>query len=355
MKHKLWIGLGAVCLLLLGFLHLAEQHEVKAGQQIELTFAQGKNQLAGTLLLPVGQGPFPVVLLVHGDGPQTRGVDRYMQIINSFLSAGIACFTWDKPGTGQSSGDWLQQTMQQRALETHAAMQMLAQRRDIQAQAIGLLGFSQGAWVVPEVAHMTPAPAFLITVGAALDWRTQGEFFTRQRLKRAGISPEDAERVIAWQNAAPQPAKSVSYAEFSRDFQKYRTAVPAPIGANAELLSAERYQFIALNIEANSSQNLATLPVPLLAVWGKEDLNVDAMGNAQAFTTALKLPKNPQHRVVVMPQADHTMLNSSVYSMQLPSEWTWWMTVRYFFSAKAAFAPEFLPLIINWATKHSTS
>lgn len=356
MKIKLINKLGVTCaivgLLLLG-LFLAERHDVKAQQLIELTFTHDQNQLAGTLLLPAGHGPFPVVLLVHGDGPQTRGIDRYTQIINAYLLAGIACFTWDKPGTGDSSGDWLQQSMLQRAQETHAAMQMLAQRQDIQAQNIGLLGFSQGGWVLPEVGAMHPAPAFLITVGAALDWRAQGVFFTRQRLIRAGLSVPEIEKTIQWQRAAPQPSISLSFAEYSQQFQKYLGTFPAPMGANTEPLSAESYHFIALNLDANSSQQLAALQIPLLAIWGQDDLNVDAKENWQAFSGLLKVKKNSKHQVVVVPQADHTMLDSATFNMQLQSEWTWWMTLQYFIAADDAFAPAFLPLIVDWAKRHS--
>lgn len=353
LSNKLWVVCVVIGLLMLGLMYLAEQHEVKAQQQIELSFTHNQNQLAGTLLLPAGQGPFPVVVLVHGDGPQTRGLDRYTQIINAYLLAGIACFTWDKPGTGDSSGDWLQQTMQDRAQETHAAMQMLAQRQDIQAQNIGLLGFSQGGWVLPKVEAMHPAPAYLITVGAALEWRAQGEYFTRQRLTHSGLSAPEIEKTIQWQRVAPQPSISLSFAEYSQQFQKYLVAFPAPNGANTAPLSAERYHFIALNIDANARQQLVALQTPLLAIWGQDDLNVDAKENAQAFSSLLNAKNSSKHQVVVVPQADHTMLNSATFNMQLPSEWTWWMTIRYFIAADGAFAPEFLPLIVDWANKHS--
>lgn len=349
LKNK-WLLAGlTVGLLLLGLLLLADRHEVKAQQQIELTFAHEQNQLAGTLLLPAGLGPFPLVLLVHGDGPQTRDIEHYTQIINAYLAAGIACFSWDKPGTGHSSGDWLQQSMRQRAQEAHAAMQMLAQRQDIQAQRIGLLGFSQGGWVLPEVAAMSPAPAFLITVGAALDWRSQSEFFTRQRLTRAGASATEIEKTVQWQSAAPQPSFSLSFAEYRQQLSAYVAKFPAPTGADPEPLSAKRYHFIALNIEANSSQQLAKLQSPLLAIWGEDDLNVDAKTNEQAFAKLLNVEHQTKHRVVLVPQADHTMLNSATFNMQLPSEWTGWMSLQYFIAADGAFAPEFLPLIVDWA------
>lgn len=353
LRRRLWLACACAVLLLLAVLLLAQRHELRAQQQVELTFRQQQNQLAGTLLLPAGQGPFPVVLLVHGDGPQTRGLDRYTQIINAFLSAGIACFSWDKPGTGQSTGDWLQQSMADRAQETQAAMQMLAQRKDIQPQHIGVLGFSQAGWVLPIVGTQQPAPAYLITVGAALDWQAQGVYFTQQRLRRAGLSAPATAQALQWQHAAPQPSLSLSFADYRQQYQAYIAQHPAPAGANTEPLSAARYHFIALNRHANSREQLSNLATPILAIWGQDDLNVDAAANAQAFAALLKPQAHPQHQVAIIPQADHTMLNSATYSMQLPSEWTWWMTLRYFIAAEDAFAPEFLPLIVEWAKRYS--
>ena len=38
----------------------------------ELTFQSGPFKVVGDLRLPDGEGPFPVVLFVHGDGPADR-------------------------------------------------------------------------------------------------------------------------------------------------------------------------------------------------------------------------------------------------------------------------------------------
>ena len=71
----------------------------------EITFRSGPFTLVGDLQLPPGNGPFPAVVFVHGDGPNNRtsGV-TYPPIMERMLRAGYATFAWDKPGTGESSG-----------------------------------------------------------------------------------------------------------------------------------------------------------------------------------------------------------------------------------------------------------
>ncbi|WP_232452800.1 alpha/beta hydrolase family protein [Burkholderia ubonensis] len=110
-----------------------------------LTFRSGSAELAGTLVLPARVPDAPIALLIHGDGPRDRfSEDAYLPLVNSLLDAGIGVFTWDKQGIGKSGGDWLAQSMQDRAAETIAAMARVRAALG-PAPRIGLLGFSQGA------------------------------------------------------------------------------------------------------------------------------------------------------------------------------------------------------------------
>ena len=86
-----------------------------------LTFHAGSDRLSGTLILPRDVAAPPVALFVHGDGPGRYADDGYQPFINQLLDQGIGVFTWDKPGVGRSAGNWLDQSMQDRAAEAMAA------------------------------------------------------------------------------------------------------------------------------------------------------------------------------------------------------------------------------------------
>ena len=45
---------------------------LSATVQENITFGFEGQTLAGTLALPDGEGPFPVAIFIHGDGPQDR-------------------------------------------------------------------------------------------------------------------------------------------------------------------------------------------------------------------------------------------------------------------------------------------
>lgn len=119
----------------------------------ELTFTSQGNRLSGTLLLPGNGHPAAIAVIIHGDGPQDRYSDNgYSPLFNTLLDAGIAVFSWDKAGIGNSQGNWLHQSMDDRAGEAVAALTLLQSLYQNTPVQIGFLGFSQAGWMIPAAA-----------------------------------------------------------------------------------------------------------------------------------------------------------------------------------------------------------
>ena len=69
------------------------------------------NQLAGTLSVPNGEGPFPAVVLISGTGHNTRDEDVcghkvFLVLADALNRKGTAVLRYDKRGVGGSSGDY---------------------------------------------------------------------------------------------------------------------------------------------------------------------------------------------------------------------------------------------------------
>jgi hypothetical protein len=65
----------------------------------DVTFHNSGVVLAGSLFTPLGGGPHPAVVFVHGSGAETRwGTSRFYA--DQFARAGIAALIFDKRGTG---------------------------------------------------------------------------------------------------------------------------------------------------------------------------------------------------------------------------------------------------------------
>lgn len=129
------------------------------------TVFEGEGEmLAGRLVLPEGEGPFPLAVLVHGSEDYSA-VDFYSQ--QRILPAhGIAAFVYDKRGTGGSTGEYTQD-FDLLAADAAAA---LAEARRLGGSRIaeaGYLGGSQGGWVAPYAASMSDADFVIASYGMA--------------------------------------------------------------------------------------------------------------------------------------------------------------------------------------------
>jgi len=107
-------------------------------------------EVRGALNLPDGSGPFPaVVLLPHCHGFQSRNVQNdWPDVLNE---NGYATLTVDSFGPqGQDTCEGLPRAESRTKQATYAvgALNFLASRNDIDPKSIGVMGFSEGAFVI---------------------------------------------------------------------------------------------------------------------------------------------------------------------------------------------------------------
>lgn len=143
-----------------------------AGEVDDIRFESADGTtLAGSLILPATDGPHPAIVLVHGAGPDTRGMPGYRAHIQPLVRAGYAVLTYDKRGAGESGGDFDTMTYGDLVSDATAAVALLRSRDDIDAGRVALAGFSEGGWLVPEVAERSGGVTFiLVKSGAPLSW-----------------------------------------------------------------------------------------------------------------------------------------------------------------------------------------
>jgi hypothetical protein len=142
----------------------------------EFTYTNNQTgvQLAGTLPLPRGDGPFPAVLLVTGAGPQDRNETNFEHkpflVPADYLTRqGIAVLRVDKRGVGKSTGSSdthsfgpLSATSEDFAEDVAAGVASLKCRKDINHRHIGLMGHSEGGVIAPMVVAQSNDIAFIL-------------------------------------------------------------------------------------------------------------------------------------------------------------------------------------------------
>lgn len=154
----------------------------------DVTFSRGDVTLSGILALPSGPRPYPAVVLIHGSGAETR--EGYRFLADHLASHGIAALRYDKRGTGASTGDWCRSTLEDLAEDAVAGVHFLQTRTDIDPEKIGLIGTSQGGWVVPMAASRSEDVAFCVLIsGAAVSPQNQELYRVKHELQYQGLSP----------------------------------------------------------------------------------------------------------------------------------------------------------------------
>ncbi len=130
--------------------------------RVNITFAGARNtELAGTLILPTGEGPFPCLLLHSKDGVAPRWDPG-----DVFAERGWAVFSYDKRGLGSSRGEFDRGPLDLLAEDVVAAAQMLRQRPEIDPQRIVFVGLSEGGRIGALAASSTDALAAMVLGGA---------------------------------------------------------------------------------------------------------------------------------------------------------------------------------------------
>ncbi|HVZ48542.1 MAG TPA: CocE/NonD family hydrolase [Gemmatimonadaceae bacterium] len=128
-----------------------------------ITFRSGRDSLTGTLFLPPGAVRHPAVIMLHGSGGEDRSANRELAL--AFAADGIAAFTYDKRGTGASSGDWKKAGFTDLTADAANAAIAVRNRPDIDPNRLGVYGRGQSATMLPMVAERDASISFLIAVG----------------------------------------------------------------------------------------------------------------------------------------------------------------------------------------------
>ncbi|MFF6998989.1 alpha/beta hydrolase family protein [Streptomyces sp. NPDC008313] len=272
--------------------------------------------LRGVLALPTrGTGPFGLVVFVHGDGPVDATHETfYRPLWESFARAGYASLSFSKPGVGGSEGDWLEQSMDDRAEETLAAVRWARGRPDVDGRRIGLWGASQAGWVLPKAAARDRRLQFVIAVSPAVNWLRQGRYNLLAELDRDGVSAARREAALRRRDI------TLGLLRKGASFAEYRAAV-----GDAEGMTAARWAFIAKNYRSDATADLRAMRgTPLLLVLAGRDVNVDVADTEAVYRDVL-----PEAALSVAhyPGATHSLVDHDVED----SDWR--------LTATAVFAP----------------
>ena len=287
--------------------------------------------LVGSLHLPDSQAPHPLVVMMQGSGASDRTSNGYFPPIrDAFLAKGMATYAFDKPGCGDSSGDWRDHGLYDRADQVEAVVGSLLHHSEVDAEAVGVWGQSQGGWLAQMLAASLPDLSFAIAnSGPSIDLPSQDLYNCEHTMRADGYSDADIDLALTFvadiheaaRQGLPyetvdaqilQPARSQSWYDGPiEDEADWRLTTKFVI---------EEYEPVA---------TIRTIRCPFLAIYGGRDLLLPAWQSAQESGHALQEAGNHDSTVIVFPEGDHRI------------------------QQQGSFIPSYLDLLTDWAATHT--
>ena len=289
---------------------------ISAQQDIALSIQSFDDvRLAGTLYLPEGNPPFPVTVIVHGSERGHRANRGYQSWVERFRQAGLGVFVWDKRGVGESGGSYMEAPdLHIPARDVADWVALLATRQDVDPDRLGVMGWSQGGWIGPLAASRSGGIKYVVSIsGPGVSPLRQNIYDKTNRLRLEGVTPAQASagslavRLTMTYLATGENRDSAETAweavSGEQWFEESYRGIPMLDRESA--LSDERFQQFVVHNRYQPFPVLASLDVPLLAVFGSADRIVPVAASIRAFRTAFEQSGNPGLTVRVFEGADH--------------------------------------------------
>jgi hypothetical protein len=267
-------------------------------RESEVTVGSGEWALPGTLTLPMGNGPFPAVVLVHGSGPNDRDETvesnkPFRDLALGLASRGIAVLRYEKR-TRKYSGKIAEVagfTVRQETVEDALiALALLRGSAGIDPRRVFVLGHSLGGMLLPRIGQSQPALAGLIVMAGAA--RPMEDLILEQVTYLAGLD-----------GVVTDPEKK-QIEGLRAEVAKVKALKPGATAAADTVLGAPASYWLDLQ-GYDPVQDSKYLPQPMLILQGERDYQV-TMTDFAAWKKGLAGKPNVTFKSY--PKLDHLFL-----------------------------------------------
>jgi uncharacterized protein len=310
--------------------------------------------LAGTLTIPEGDGPFPAVIMITGSGAQNRneeifGHKPFLVIADYLTRKGIAVLRYDDRGVGKSQGNPASATSADFATDAEAAFEYLKNNPKIKSKAIGLIGHSEGGLIAPLIASSNKEIACIVSLagpgvsGEEIILR-QGADISRasgieeKKINENNITNKKIFAVLKKEkdNKKAEEKMMAVYKDILMKQDSSKEAVEKALKEVQPSLNANNLNWLRYFIITNPGDYWKKVKCPVLALNGEKDIQVAADENLPSIEKALRSGGNNSVKTIKMPGLNHLFQHCKT---GLPGEYG---------EIEETFSPEVLKIISDW-------
>jgi dienelactone hydrolase len=314
-----------------GHLTFKENGQVLHGELTKLpiipvTFG---DSLYGELFLPMQGAPEAVVLLQYGSGNESAIANNYVQYL--LTQDRIAVFVFDKRGTGRSAGVYTADFVRM-AKDMAAGVEKIRTLPAVKGLPVGVMGESQGGWVVPLTATLTKVDFVIASYGLAISPQEENRQEVLNELRDTADKAKALEvaavtdRIVMSKFREGLPALAALKSKYGEEawFKELDGDYTGPLAHATAAQLAEFKEIFSMDIDLyyDPMPALRKVDVPMLWVIAGKDTeapNTETIARLKQLQAA-----GSKLDLVIFPGADHGMIEQRGHSVgyfQLLKDW----------------------------------
>jgi uncharacterized protein len=259
----------------------------------QFCFQHDKRNIYGFIDQPETNSPKALIVIIPGDGKTKFVNDKYyIELREELTKNNFGCCVWDKIGCGKNKGKYKQIPVANSSNEAISAISELRRRKIKGSNKIGLWGISRAGWICPLIIEKDPSICFWISISGTNE-EENFAYLLRCNLEKTNIDSREKETIVSeWiygTKAFLQGESVFTYLRLTNHlrYNEYYRKHYGPTSNLAIVLGYKKLQKIylknehyfdeksGLEIYVKDMKEKLRINCPVLAIFGKNDINVD--------------------------------------------------------------------------------